>query len=74
VPAETDGGAAVRARQRDFASAVGPHTSGRKPFTFLAPGERAANAFTADALARLRDLKRERDPAGVLRSNFPVLL
>ncbi|MGK5558808.1 FAD-binding oxidoreductase [Actinomadura kijaniata] len=65
--------AAVRARQAEIAGALTRHTSGRKPLTFLAPGERAASAFTAPALDRLRDLKRARDPHGVLRSNFPVL-
>ncbi|MGW4407929.1 hypothetical protein ACWEJ6_28145 [Nonomuraea sp. NPDC004702] len=48
-------------------------TSGRKPFTFLAPGERAAAAFAPDDLARLRDVKRSRDPRGIFRGNFPVL-
>ncbi|MBP2326093.1 FAD/FMN-containing dehydrogenase [Kibdelosporangium banguiense] len=73
IPGNTDGGAAVRGRQHDIATAVSPYTSGRKPFTFLVPGERAANAFSGAAIARLRELKRDRDPAGVLRSNFPVL-
>ncbi|MDF2706044.1 MAG: FAD-linked oxidase [Nonomuraea muscovyensis] len=68
-----DGGAAVRDRQHQIADALIPHTSGRKPFTFLAPGERAANAFTPQTLARLRALKRARDPRGTFRSNFPVL-
>ncbi|TDC68194.1 FAD-binding oxidoreductase [Actinomadura sp. GC306] len=68
-----DGGTAVRARQHELAGALVPYTTGRKPFTLLAPGERAANAFTPGALARLRELKRARDPRGVLRSNFPVL-
>lgn len=64
--------AEVRARQPEIASAVVPYPSGRKPFTFIAPGERAANALAGDAVARLGDLKRSRDPVGVLRSNFPV--
>lgn len=37
------------------------------------PGERAAAAFPGDVLARLRDVKRARDPHGVLRGNSPVL-
>lgn len=68
-----DGGIAVRDRQRQIADALIPHTTGRKPFTFLAPGDRAANAFTPTTLARLRALKRARDPRGTFRSNFPVL-
>ncbi|MGW0191774.1 hypothetical protein [Nonomuraea sp. NPDC003201] len=46
--------------------------SGRKPYTFLAAGERAAYAFDEGTLARLRELKRARDPQGVFRANFPV--
>ena len=72
VPGE-DGGTAVRARQHEIANALASYTTGRKPFNFLAPGERAANAFTPGALDRLRALKRARDPRGVFRSNFPVL-
>lgn len=29
--------------------------------------------FPPEALARLRDIKRRRDPHGVFRGNFPVL-
>ncbi|MGW3353073.1 FAD-binding oxidoreductase [Nonomuraea rubra] len=65
--------AAVGARQQRFADDLGALVSGRKPFTMLGPGERAAAAFTELDLARLRDLKRARDPRGVLRANFPVL-
>ncbi|MFE6968482.1 FAD-binding oxidoreductase [Isoptericola sp. NPDC057653] len=45
----------------------------RKPATFLAPGESAAAAYDDAALARLRDLKRSRDPRGVVRGNYPLL-
>ncbi|MEV5571329.1 FAD-binding oxidoreductase [Spirillospora sp. NPDC052269] len=72
IPGE-DGGAAVGERQREIADALVPHTSGRRPFTLLEPGDRAANAFTPDVLDRLRALKRRRDPRGTLRSNYPVL-
>ncbi|MFG3438726.1 FAD-binding oxidoreductase [Nonomuraea sp. NPDC047897] len=68
-----DGGAAVGDRQTELADALIPHTTGRKPFTFLAPGERAASAFTAQNLAQLRSVKRTLDPRGTFRSNFPVL-
>ncbi|GAA2392235.1 FAD-binding oxidoreductase [Nonomuraea africana] len=54
-------------RQREIAD------GGRKPFTFLAPGESAAAAFPAATLERLRDIKRRHDPANVFRSNYPVL-
>ncbi|MFC9973990.1 FAD-binding oxidoreductase [Spirillospora sp. NPDC127200] len=65
--------AAVRERQGEIAAALLPQTSGRKPYTFLTPGETAAAAFTATALERLRDVKRARDPHGVFRANYPVL-
>ncbi|RSN04948.1 FAD-linked oxidase [Nonomuraea sp. WAC 01424] len=68
-----DGGAAVRERMERLTGALVPYTSGRKPFTFLAPGERAAAAFTPADLARLQEIKRTRDPRDTFRSNFPVL-
>ncbi|MGN9845744.1 FAD-binding oxidoreductase [Nonomuraea sp. H19] len=68
-----EAGAAVAERQRELSTALLPHTSGRKPYTFLGQGERAASAFTGANLARLRDLKRARDHHGTFRSNFPVL-
>jgi FAD/FMN-containing dehydrogenase len=64
---------AIKERQASISKALVPYTSGRKPFTFLAHEERAAAAFPGDVLARLRDIKRRRDPNGVLRSNHPVL-
>lgn len=73
IPTTPEKAAAVHERQRDLAAALTPYTSGRKPYTFLAPGERAANAFTPAALSRLRALKRERDPRGTFRTNYPVL-
>ena len=68
-----EGGEAVTARLAEIARAMAPHTTGRKPFTYLNRGEKAASAFDADTLARLREIKRRRDPAGVFRSNQPVL-
>ncbi|MFE3459984.1 FAD-binding oxidoreductase [Nocardiopsis aegyptia] len=65
--------AAVAARQAALVRRLGTAVSGRKPFTFLAPGESARSAFSERDLARLRAIKRERDPRGVFRSNFPVL-
>ncbi|MFC5834190.1 FAD-binding oxidoreductase [Nonomuraea insulae] len=62
---------AVGAVQERFAGELG--ASGRKPYTMLARGERAAAAFSERDLARLRDIKRAADPHGVLRANFPVL-
>ncbi|MGW0196778.1 FAD-binding oxidoreductase [Nonomuraea sp. NPDC003201] len=64
---------AVRARQAALVEALGEAVSGRKPYTFLAPADDAAQAFPTDTLARLREIKRRRDPYGVFRANFPVL-
>jgi FAD/FMN-containing dehydrogenase len=66
-------GEGVRDRYDSLAQALTSYTTGRKPFTHLAPGEHAASAFPAATLARLRAIKRRRDPCGVFRSNFPVL-
>ncbi|WP_336215139.1 FAD-binding oxidoreductase [Nonomuraea sp. LPB2021202275-12-8] len=60
-------------RIEGLAKGLVPHTSGRKPYTMLHGGEHAASAFPRETLDRLRDLKRARDPRGVLRANFPVL-
>ncbi|MGW0072778.1 FAD-binding oxidoreductase [Streptosporangium sandarakinum] len=64
---------AVADRQEAIVARLARYVSGRKPFTYLGKGERAAAAFPDDALARLRDVKRARDPRGVFRSNHPVL-
>ncbi|MEU7897107.1 FAD-binding oxidoreductase [Nonomuraea sp. NPDC049152] len=57
----------VEDRQREIID------GGRRPYTFLSPGESAADAFPATTLERLRDIKRRHDPDGVFRSNYPVL-
>lgn len=51
---------------------LGEVATGRKPTTFLTPGERAAAAFSPAALDRLRNLKRSRDPHGVVRGAHPL--
>ncbi|MGC5166208.1 FAD-binding oxidoreductase [Luteimicrobium sp. DT211] len=70
LPLGPDVAAAVAARQAELAAEL--PTSGRKPVTFLAPHESLADALGAASLERLRALKADRDPRGVLRSNFPV--
>ncbi|NUW38346.1 FAD-binding oxidoreductase [Nonomuraea sp. SMC257] len=64
---------AVPARQEELVRRLGGRVSGRKPYTFLVPGEGAAQAFGAEALTRLREIKKSRDPGQVFRANFPVL-
>ncbi|GAA4604937.1 FAD-binding oxidoreductase [Actinoallomurus liliacearum] len=72
LPTDPATARAVTARQRAFAENL--PVSGRKPLTFLNPGETAADAFAPDALARLRDVKGRHDPYDVFRSNVPVRL
>ncbi|WP_405140461.1 FAD-binding oxidoreductase [Sphaerisporangium sp. NBC_01403] len=63
---------AVRARQEELRLALALHTTGTKPFNFLAHEESAVSAFPGDVLARLRDAKRHHDPLGVFRGNHPM--
>ncbi|WP_433377855.1 FAD-binding oxidoreductase [Streptosporangium sp. CA-115845] len=73
VPATREAAAGIRARQQEITNALAPSVSGRKPFTYLAPGETSATAFGPVAIDRLRKIKQHRDPDGVFRSNYPVL-
>lgn len=73
VPSSPERRAEIVARQEALVQSVAPYISGRKPYTYLSPGDTAAAAFTPEALARLQQVKRDRDPRGVFRSNFPVL-
>ncbi|MFI9431541.1 FAD-linked oxidase, partial [Streptosporangium sp. NPDC052375] len=73
IPATAEVTAALGARQSEIDAALAPHVSGRRPHTFLSPGDSAATAFPGDVLARLREIKRARDPHGVFRSNYSVL-
>ncbi|MEU7893432.1 FAD-dependent oxidoreductase [Nonomuraea sp. NPDC049152] len=63
----------VTAKQAQLVGELDAYVSGRKPYTFLAPGERAAAAFPEETLSRLRAIKQARDPRNVIRANFPVL-
>ncbi|ROO84050.1 FAD/FMN-containing dehydrogenase [Actinocorallia herbida] len=65
--------AGVAATLDRIVAAMGPVLAGRKPYTFLAGGERVSAAFPAETLERLREVKRAYDPHGTFRSNFPVL-
>ncbi|NUW47070.1 FAD-binding oxidoreductase, partial [Nonomuraea rhodomycinica] len=64
---------ATRARQAEVVADLAAYVSGRKPYTVLSPGETAAKSFSAGTLARLREIKRARDPHNVFRANYPVL-
>ncbi|MFI0354891.1 FAD-binding oxidoreductase [Actinomadura sp. 9N407] len=73
VPSTPTAAAAIRARQGEITRALAPLISGRKPYTYLSPGESAAAAFAPADLARLQGIKRRRDPAGVICANYPVI-
>ncbi|MFJ2030585.1 FAD-binding oxidoreductase [Streptosporangium sp. NPDC087985] len=73
VPSGPEVAAAIRERHDAFTGLLAPYAGGRKPYTYLGAEESAAAAFPGDVLARLRDVKRARDPHGVFRSNHPVL-
>lgn len=72
IPADPATAEAVQGKQAALADAL--PISGRKPLTFLNPEETAANAFTPEALTRLRRIKASHDPHNTFRSNFPVTL
>ena len=72
IPTSPERAAAIRERQREIVAALGPAVAGRKPLTALSGGESVEDAFAPGVLARLREVKRRRDPAGVLRSNYPL--
>ncbi|TDD08022.1 FAD-binding oxidoreductase [Nonomuraea diastatica] len=63
---------AVQAKQSKLVAQLGDRVSGRKPYTFLAAGESASQAFPEETLARLREIKRARDPHHVFHANYPV--
>ncbi|MDF2704395.1 MAG: FAD/FMN-containing dehydrogenase [Nonomuraea muscovyensis] len=64
---------ATRAKQAEVVADLEAYISGRKPYTLLSPGDTASKAFSGSALARLREIKRARDPHNVFRANYPVL-
>jgi FAD/FMN-containing dehydrogenase len=70
IPTDRAAAEAVTAKQHALAGAL--PVSGRKPFTFLTPGETAADAFGPEVLARLRAIKGQHDPHNVFRANFPM--
>lgn len=65
--------AAVGERLDRLPADLGSLATGRKPATFFGWGERAAAAYTPDALARLQALKRSRDPHATIRGAYPLL-
>lgn len=64
---------AIQASFARTSEALADYFSGRTSFTFLGSADDPARAFRAGDLQRLRDIKRRVDPAGIIRSNRPVL-
>ena len=54
-------------------AALGRLASGHRMPNFVGEGQDDATGYDAERLARLQEIKRERDPQGVIRSNKPVL-
>jgi hypothetical protein len=64
---------AIHAAFARTAEGLAAYLSGRTSFTFLGSDDDPRRAFSAEALERLRDVKRRIDPNGVIRSNRPLL-
>jgi FAD/FMN-containing dehydrogenase len=73
IPTTQERAAAITDRLDELIDSLGTAVSHRKPLTALTRGETVADTFAPDVLARLRDVKRRRDPNGLFRSNYPVL-
>jgi len=73
VPVGPEVEAAIEACFADVRKALAGHSTGRTMFTFLGADDDPGRAFAPAALTRLRQLKRQTDPNGVIRSNRPVL-
>lgn len=64
--------ATLVARTNAFLDTLAAVNTAKVPFNFLTPEQNVADVFDAGTLARLRAVKRDRDPDGVFRSNHPV--
>jgi hypothetical protein len=73
VPVDAGVAAAITASFADVDDAVGRLASEHRMPNFTGEGQGNAAGYDTATLARLRALKRARDPHGVIRSNKPVL-
>jgi hypothetical protein len=64
---------AVEHRFGLLADVLAGHSSGRTLFNWLGSDLNPRRAFSPETLHRLQAIKSDRDPAGILRSNRPVL-
>lgn len=70
VPTTPDVAEAIRLKQADLATTL--PVSGRKPISFLNPSEHLSDALPITSLRRLRQLKDEYDPRGIVLGNFQL--
>lgn len=73
VPAVPELAAAIPHAFAAVDAAIGPVASGHRMPNFTGLGQQDDAGYDADRLARLQQIKRERDPYGTIRSNKPVL-
>lgn len=72
VPVTPEAGAAIEFALAESKIVLEPWLSERTLFNFLLADGDPTRAFSPTALTRLRDIKRQVDPAGVIVSNRPV--
>lgn len=70
VPVTHTDAEAISQRQRELTTAL--PVSGRKPASFLNPSEGLSDALPVTSLRRLRRLKDDLDPHGIIRGNFQL--
>lgn len=73
VPMSPELAGAVAGSFESVTDALAGHLTGRTFFNFLGDSDDPGRAFSVEALARLREVKRRVDPHGTVRSNRPVL-
>ena len=73
IPAVPEVAAAIPHAFGAVREAVAHVVAGHRMPNFLADGDATASAYRPEVLERLRRIKTERDPDGVIRSNKPVL-
>ncbi|MFC6287247.1 FAD-binding oxidoreductase [Nocardioides sp. GCM10027113] len=73
VPATPELAAGLPASIAAVDAAAGHLATGRRLPNFVGHAQDTTSGYAPTTLARLRDIKRRRDPQGVIRSNKPVL-
>ncbi|EWT00261.1 FAD-linked oxidase [Intrasporangium oryzae NRRL B-24470] len=73
VPATPELASAIPGAFDDLDAALGRLATGRRMPNLSGEGQPDSAGYDPDTLARLQEIKRARDPRGVIRSNKPVL-